>query len=325
MAVLVGIDEAGYGPQLGPLLISATAWEVPDRLVAGDLDQVDLYRLLEPAVTDRPSPGQPDRLCLADSKKLYKAGGGLAALEQGVLAALRVSGSSATAWHEVWETLAGRRGAHRQSLPWYDGYHLPLPLDAAPARIADLAATLAAALQRREARLVVLRSLAVFPREFNRLTRQHGSKGAALTRLTLELLDQVLERTGPQPTRVVCDKHGGRHRYAAALQTHFPEYLIEIHGEGRAESVYRWGGPQQRVEVRFQSGGERFLPAALASMTSKYLRELAMRAFNDFWCRHVPHLRATAGYPGDAKRFKADIAAMQTQLGIDDELLWRIR
>ena len=67
------------------------------------------------------------------------------------------------------------------------------------------------------------------------------------------------------------------------------------------------------------------LPAALASMASKYLRELAMRAFNDFWRRSVDGLRPTAGYPQDAKRFKAQIAAVQAELGIDDRLLWRER
>ena len=50
--------------------------------------------------------------------------------------------------------------------------------------------------------------------------------------------------------------------------------------------------------------GEEFLPTALASMTAKYLRELSMRAFNEFWCARVPGLRPTAGYPGDAPRFK---------------------
>ena len=43
-------------------------------------------------------------------------------------------------------------------------------------------------------------------------------------------------------------------------------------------------------------------------MTSKYLRELAMKAFNAFWCDRVPGLPPTAGYPTDAKRFYHDIA-----------------
>ena len=54
-------------------------------------------------------------------------------------------------------------------------------------------------------------------------------------------------------------------------------------------------------------------------MTSKYLRELAMRAFNDFWCGRVPDLAPTAGYPGDARRFHAPPCAKRSlTLGIDD-------
>ncbi len=29
---VIGTDEAGYGPNLGPLVISATLWETPDEL-----------------------------------------------------------------------------------------------------------------------------------------------------------------------------------------------------------------------------------------------------------------------------------------------------
>ena len=67
------------------------------------------------------------------------------------------------------------------------------------------------------------------------------------------------------------------------------------------------------------------MPAALASMTAKYLRELTMMAFNEFWQRHIPGLRSTAGYPTDAHRFLGQIAAKQRELGISDPLLWRTR
>ena len=60
-------------------------------------------------------------------------------------------------------------------------------------------------------------------------------------------------------------------------------------------------------------------------MASKYLRELAMQALNEFWCARVDDLKPTAGYPQDAKRFKAAIAAVQAELEIEDRLLWRSR
>jgi hypothetical protein len=75
----------------------------------------------------------------------------------------------------------------------------------------------------------------------------------------------------------------------------------------------------------FSVAGERALPTALASMFSKYLRELAMRAFNEFWQGRVDQLRPTAGYPTDARRFKQAILPVQKSLGIQDRHLWRAR
>jgi len=50
-----------------------------------------------------------------------------------------------------------------------------------------------------------------------------------------------------------------------------------------------------------------------------------MRAMNEFWCRRVPGLRPTAGYPGDAPRFRRDIALAQAELQVVDRILWRER
>ncbi len=146
-----------------------------------------------------------------------------------------------------------------------------------------------------------------------------------LSRLTLELIRELLPQVPDAPAHVCCDKHGGRNNYHRLLQETFCDSVVEVHGESRARSVYRMGPTDCRVEVQFHVGAERFLSVALASMVSKYLRELAMQAFNDFWCRHVPDLRPTAGYPTDARRFKNAIEAMRDQLGIDDRLLWRCR
>ena len=66
-------------------------------------------------------------------------------------------------------------------------------------------------------------------------------------------------------------------------------------------------------------------PVALASLVCKYVRELSMHAFNQFWSEQVPGLKPTAGYPLDAVRFKQDIAEAQKRLGITDDVLWRER
>ncbi len=51
MAYLIGTDEAGYAPNLGPLVITCTVW----RVAKGPAD-LDLYRLLEAVVLPRPRP-----------------------------------------------------------------------------------------------------------------------------------------------------------------------------------------------------------------------------------------------------------------------------
>ena len=71
MAYLIGIDEAGYGPFLGPLCIGATYWSIPDELFSSD---VDLYQLLEELVTT--TLKDKTRIMIGDSKLAYKPGSG---------------------------------------------------------------------------------------------------------------------------------------------------------------------------------------------------------------------------------------------------------
>jgi hypothetical protein len=165
----------------------------------------------------------------------------------------------------------------------------------------------------------------VFPREWNDLLERHALKSEALSLVTLDLLADALAELPAASVLAVCDKHGGRNHYGPLLQRRFPDPLVEVYGEGRATSVYRWGPEGARIEVRFCARGESFLPTALASMVAKYLRELGMLAFNRFWCARLPELRPTAGYHSDARRFDRDVAALRADLGIEDRVYWRAR
>ena len=323
MAYLIGMDEAGYGPNLGPLVISATVWRVP-----GGVRGEDLYGLLDEVIVRRPGKVDGDnstRVAMADSKVLYKSGAGLRQLERGLLAALGTLGRCPASWREVWQLMAPGSSVQWQSIPWYADYQSPVPLEARPGDLEPLAGALHRGLRAAGVKLVELRSRAVFAGQFNDLLGRYGSKGEALSRSTLELLAEVIQPLEVGPISIICDKHGGRNRYGQLLGEHFPDWLIEVRGESRPRSAYRFGPPERRVEIRFQTKAEIHLPVALASMASKYLRELAMRALNSFWCRRVPGLRRTAGYPQDARRFKADIAAVQAELGITDHAVWRAK
>lgn len=322
MAYLIGTDEAGYGPNLGPLVISATVWSIPD-----DDPEADLYRLLRKVVSSRVgrTAQAMRRVAMCDSKVLYQSGSGLKMLERGTLAALALLGQEVCDWHKLWEVLCPDRCDARDEVPWHDGFELELPLEADVDDLRRAVERLSKGCDQAGVRLCAVRSRAVFPARFNALTEGLGNKAELLSRLTIELICEVLGELDGGPVFVICDKHGGRNRYGALLQQCFTDWLVEVHHESREDSVYRWGPDDRRVEVRFRPRAERFLPAALASMASKYLREVSMRAFNEYWRARIPELRPTAGYFRDARRFKAEIAEAQMALGIDDRLVWRVR
>lgn len=288
----------------------------------------DLYRLLRKGVVRDPAKCVR-RVAIADSKALYKPGLGLRQLERGVLAALALLEWGCPTVCDLIARLDADPGARRRELPCHHADDAPLPTELGSEDLAAPAALLAEACRRAGVALIAIRARLVYPAEFNALVDKFGTKGAALSHVTLALVRQLVDALptahGPPPTRIYLDKHGGRSRYAALLQHHFPECWIEPVAEGRAESRYQWehrGGP---VAAAFRVGCEEFLPTALASMTAKYKRELAMRAFNTFWTARVPGLRPTAGYYGDSRRFRSEVDGAQRALGIEDRVMWRCR
>lgn len=314
----LGTDEAGYGPNLGPLVIAVTVWHVPDDVT---LERLDDHLATCIARTVAPRGKVDPRLLIADSKKLYDPARGLALLEQQVQRAMRLAGIAAGNWRECWDVLAPRECAVLDGTPWHDSYDEPLPVAAAPVDDVELSG-LAELLKGCGAQLSSLRARVVFPDEFNQLLDRYESKGSLLSNLTIELLCRALRDLPDGAALAICDKHGARNHYAPLLQSHVDDW-IEVLCESAAESRYRWGSDPRRVELRLQPRCEEHLPTALASMVAKYLRELAMRAFNRFWCEQIDGLKPTAGYATDARRFQRDIRTTQQKLGIQDQVLWR--
>ncbi len=408
MALLIGMDEAGLGPNLGPFVVAATVWEVPS-----PASGFEFWAAFDSVLTPSPSSCDP-RLHVADSKQVFQPGRGIGALERGVRSALQLCDVRAVTFRDLCAVLSGPeahacplaprlggerarvRGAdartardfdnglggnsirlsndapchiespphprplparpgrgdkawtsrsvrgerslfdhdelaaaraglseplHRDAAdapPWYRAESLALPVESSDDSLVE---PWRLACERLGVRLIAIRADVVEPSRFNRLVRQHDNKAAATSRVALNLLRGIWHPDDETEALVVADKHGGRNRYEPLLSEAFNGTNVHIVAEGAERSIYRVG----HGELRFQPRAEEHGPVALASMTAKYLRELAMHQFNAFWREHLPDIKPTQGYPLDAKRFRAEIADAQRTLGIVDDVLWRER
>jgi ribonuclease HII len=319
MPWIIGIDEAGYGPNLGPFVMTAVACRVPQALAGADLWQV-----LQEAVRRHRTP-EDGRLWVEDSKRVYSPDRGLLPLETGVLATLcRWPDERPFPVSEYLTRFCPTAALDLASEPWYHGETL-LPFLGSPAELAAAAARFERCCSRGQVVWGPVRSVVVCPTRFNGLLDQKGTKAAVLGYGLAELLRDSRDLDGgAEPLSFVIDKHGGRNTYVALLQDALADGMVVAQEEGPARSVYRVLGLERAVHLTFQPRADQeHFCVALASMASKYLREVFMVQFNRFWQQQVPSLKPTAGYPGDAARFFASIRSAAERLGISEAALWR--
>lgn len=214
----IGVDEAGYGPNLGPLVIAGSLWSAPTDCT----EQLFTQAFQSHFGTTRWSTAC-QHVPLDDSKKLYSSRGGLATLEAGLLAMLHLlppgdtlkpgvaevaktfGASTSTA-----ETLGDFRYrslgdvvdrlvcpelvAELAELAWYTNYPeqaVPVALDISEAQ--RLSRIAHASLASHGIELVDMHAAVICEPHFNRVVAQTGSKGELLSRTTLDLVVRLLD------------------------------------------------------------------------------------------------------------------------------------
>ncbi len=314
MTWLIGIDEAGYGPNLGPLVLTLIACRVPEE------GETDLWQRLRECIR-RHDDEADGRLVVADSKQVYSTARGLGELEATALAALGGFCADTGTLHRLLESIAGEHLHELRAEAWYAG-ETPLPTQAQAIAAQRLREASAAA----QVHWGYCRCAVVCPPRFNELVERWDSKAVVTGLALVQLLRGCLEATAAEPMHIVVDKLGGRNQYSVLLQEAFYRGFVVAEEEGAQRSVYRVEGLDREARIRFvpRADAEHFC-VALASMVSKYLRELLMLEFNRFWQRHVPDLKPTAGYPGDAARYFEAIRPALERLGIAERQVWRCR
>jgi ribonuclease HII len=304
-----GIDEAGYGPMLGPLCVAQSILSIAE-WIPGD-KAPDLWATLHDAVgkTKRDAKrlipvGDSKNLKLANSSKTLHP---LVHLERAVLAFLGArDGSFPTTDIQLFERL----GAKLEDYPWYIGEPIKLPLGIGDDLLAIDASHLRSVMHRRGVELVDLRVRVIDVGEFNETYQHKHSKAAATELGLLEHLRSVADqRDAFEHTRIVCDRQGGRTRYHAMLSRVFDD--LETHEESPRAS--RYGTGDGLGILLTPQADDAYFPVALASMAAKLVRELAMMRFNRYWATRKTELKPTAGYVQDARRWLVDMQGVITK------------
>lgn len=276
-AIISGVDEAGYGPILGPLSIVAVS-------IAAD-DGVDWIQAIRRARTG-----------VKDSKAVHTSGD-IEPIERVALSAIQWLTGAVPETAAACFALLGETREHRADKPWMDeAEDLRLPIaasDLKPWKINGI-------------RPAKLGGALVQPCQYNRIL------GGTVNKADLELLFiQKLLRAIPREQRrmaTAVDRLGGRHYYGGFLQECWPQARVEITGEEPMRSSYVISDADVRHEVAFHVDGESVSPLiAMASCIAKYARELHMLLLNRYWSERRPGLKPTAGYGQDARRWIGEL------------------
>lgn len=321
--IIAGIDEAGYGPTLGPLCVGMSAFALPDPQPSAPPATPDLWKLLDAAICREPGRGgkvdSRGRIAIADSKELklsnsIRSAHPLVHLERGVLSFMRLlaSRSSDAASDSVplsdidlinQLALPESTHPHHQSFSTsksvlsrlhrcYDGSPTPLPLGESRGELLIRSAALVRASTAAELKLLELRTIIVPESDFNAIIRETSNKGETTTYTLGKHLRLLWERyaiEGENRVGVACDRLGGRTSYRLILEREIPGSRVQVLDESPDRSRYIVTGTGQdnrprRMGVSFSTGGEQaHLPIALASMSAKLCRELLMMRFNTYW------------------------------------------
>ncbi|MBI5778319.1 MAG: hypothetical protein HZA49_02560 [Planctomycetes bacterium] len=301
---LVGIDEAGYGPQLGPLVVSAVVLELPnDLLIKHPLPRIKcLWKILSNIISERKCPA---KITVCDSKALYTPARGLKELEKTALVFRRL--------------IKPNYRCHGK---------LNLPLSADNTEIKSLTKLLRTEFNHNSIRFRDAQVSIIEPADFNDGIQRLQNKADFLWEISGNLIKHCIDKYSHDNILVVrAGKQGGRNYYFPHLQRLFTDKTVRPVMQGFNNSSYTIGSKSQVTAVVsfIKDGDASEFVIALASIFSKYYRELAMFQLNRLFQSHIPSLKPTSGYHTDSRRFIQAVNPLFNQLNLDRNNFIRIR
>ncbi len=331
MFVYAGIDEAGYGPLLGPLVIGRSILTIPK--LDHDAPTPDLWLRLGKAVCKRLSD-KAGRIAINDSKKLTTKAAGIKHLELGCLAFAGLAQSQDRPLQSLsdWLNHIGVNTHHSPDLlPWYaatDDYPWQtLPTAQTAGEVAVATGMLRNCTQRIGIEFAGFGAAVVFEDRFNQMVAATHSKASVSFTFVARHILHVWQHYAQHRPTVIIDRQGGRTHYREQLAQSFPDTQVDVVEENNTCSrylMYDPGHKERAMNISFMVEAEQqHMPVALASMASKYTRELFMARLNHYFIERLPDLKPTAGYAKDGKRFLEDLVPHLPEFNLTESQLRR--
>lgn len=320
----IGLDEAGYGPLLGPLVIGAAVFRVDPGVAPSDPWRENLRACLKGIVTSAgcAKESATGRLPVpVDDSKRIRQRFGLQGLARGVGAFAAVMDQAPPAdLEDLLRRYSDRHPESYAGVPWFRD------LAGAPVPRYPWTGPLDERARARGVQALDLRVLPADAPELNHSFARLRNKAGVLGLLTADLLLSILDRHPAEDALVVLDRHGARLDYGPYLARVFPFARVTRQSAPRGEARYVVDLPGRTLRLRFVTEGDRrSLAVGWASVAAKLTRELFMQRLNAWFGARLPSLRPTAGYVQDGRRFLGEVGSLLDTEAIDPALLVRAR
>lgn len=333
--IIIGIDENGYGPVLGPLVVTATAFKLHPHLLPppgrGRIEEGgNLWQLLNIAK----NPDYPEKLVVADSKKLFSRN----SLRRCQMGEMTISAF----FYLLFRALPGNpdrflskillnfslfpqlcKESRTESKLCWEEISLPLWLKNEEG-IKKEAERLKKGLRREKIKFLGLKSICICPFQFNKLVRERNK--SEINYLQFEKLIFYFLKEKEDNFLIFADRIGGQKRYLPLLKSGLlRNWRCQILEERKEISSYRLSLKGKEATISFlQDGEEKEFPVALSSLFGKYIREIFMKRINKFFQNYDSELKTVSGYRDSlTKGFIEETEGLRKKLKISKECFLR--
>jgi ribonuclease HII len=292
--IVVGIDENGLGPVLGPMIVTATAFRTP-------LYSEDVFWQL----SDAELPADDSKIVFKSRKK--------AVAETAVLQWMQLLRTHPQTAETLYRGIdPTTRSPCPFELPF--GCRLPdsLPIPCFGGRDSALTSQIRERFSTAAIEPLCCTAVISCPGHFNETVSPLGRNKLQFDfDMMLQLVDRIRIRFPDEFILALCGKIGGTRCYLPWFESSGKVNVV-IRQEERNESRYQLG---EDTEIRFIKDGDSLhLPVAVASMIGKYLRELQMAELNQLLAPDAPPV---SGYRDPrTKQFIHDTGKRRQQLAL---------